>query len=332
MNASWSSIIEHMKLAGNARLYVPQSSMDLIESFSDMPAEIVPYPDGMQTPTWGSPPQMPAWWIEQPRMLANEMDDIMGLHDISRGDAPTNIQSGYGLSVLAEQDNTPVGRLSKEMAIMFSKVGTMCLKLYEQEVKETRKSAIKTPGQPTETAHWKGSDLQGQTQAEVPLDAILPRSRAAMMALADKAMQMGLIKTMAEYAKIAELPGQHDLIEALNPDVSRARRENANMAMGSPELPMEIDDHTVHIREHHNDMKSLRFSMLTEDDKQIYYDHVQSHETMAAQEAARQLAKTMINPVLGTVPDRNGAPSVPPEMAAQMAPPPGLPQAPPPAG
>lgn len=308
-NASWSSIVEHMKLAGNARLFVPQSSIDLMEQLSDNPGELVPYPDGIAPPVWQSPPQMPAWWIEQPKELADAMDDIMGSHGVSHGEDVPNIQSGYGLSILMENDESPLARLAKEHAIMWGNVASHVLKLYEAEVTTPRSSVVNTPGHAPETARWSGPDLQGQTRAVVPLDAVLPRSRAAMQALADKAMQMGLITTFAEYARIAELPGQHELEEAIAPDVARARRENAGMGMGKQAIPYEIDDHDIHMREHRNDMKTPRFELLDEDTKQLYYTHIQAHETMAAEAAGRIAAQQAVNPALAVTPDRAGTPN-----------------------
>lgn len=311
LNAAESAISEHMKLAGNARLFVPQSSIDVMEQLTDLPGELVPWPDGIAPPSWEAPPQMPPWWIEQPDKLAQMMDDIMGVHDVSRGEAPPNIQSGYGLSILSEQDESPITRLSKELATMWGKVASACLKVFEQEITAKRESVITGGGHVPETARWSGKDLQGQTRAEVPLDAVLPRSRAAMQAMATNMMQMGVITDFAQFAKIAELPGQHELIEAINPDVARARRENALMSQGRQAVPMEIDDHEIHMREHRNDMKSPRFDLMPEDEKQLYYDHIQAHETMAAEAAGRAAAKTSVSPILGASPSREGQPPNP---------------------
>ena len=84
------------------------------EELTDYAGEVVPYNDGMQVkPDYLSPPQMPGWWIQQPAMVKEELDDIMGVHDISRGAAPANIESGFGLTILAEKDNTPINRFIK---------------------------------------------------------------------------------------------------------------------------------------------------------------------------------------------------------------------------
>ncbi len=313
-NASWSSIIEHMKLAGNARLFIPQSAFDLMEQLTDLPGEFVPYPDGIQPPQWQAPPQLPSWVIMQPEKLAMELDDIMGIQDVNRGAAPVNIESGYGLSILAEEGSSPITRLLKEAVQAWAKVGKMVLLLNEKMVTDTRKAVIRTPGQPAETVSWTGKDFAGQVEVSIPLDAVLPRSRAAMMAMADKLLQMGVITSFDQYARVIELPDQLHLTEAINPDIARARWENAMLAQGQPMIPFEVDDHGIHMNEHRTFMKSIRFFQLPEELKQAYYDHVQAHETMMAQTVARMRARAMLDPALAAMPDRTGAPPIPPEM------------------
>lgn len=306
INQSWSSIVEHMKQCGNARLFVPQSAVDMIDEMTDLPGEIVPYPDGTTPPAWESPPQMPGWWLQQPAALAQEMDEVLGLHDVSRGQAPANIESGLGLSILIEQDQTPIGRMTKEFAGVWGRVAQLVLDIYQENVLETRQSVIKTPGQPAETTDWTGGSLMGQTAAVVPLDAVMPRSRAQQLEFAKQAMQMGLIGTLEQFVKVADLPDQRDLLEALSPDVAKARRENHKMALGSPEPPAVFDMHAVHIQEHLNFMKGPRWDNLTPQAQQIFVLHNQAHEVIDAENMARMLSKAQISPVLASAADKNG--------------------------
>lgn len=331
-NASWSSIIEHMKLAGNARLMVPNSALDIIDQLTDLPGELLPYADGLEKPSYVSPPQMPQWWIEQPVRLGKEMDDILNVHDVSRGTAPVNIESGYGLSVLAEQDSTPVTRLAKEAAQAWGRVASLCLKLYQANVKETRKASVRAPGQGGELVTWTGQDLMGQTTATVPLDAVMPRSRAAMQALAEKLLTMGQITSFSQFARIAELPGQRDMIEAVNPAVAKARRENHLLKAGRAIVPEPFDVHASHIEEHNVFRMSVRWDEMSDTDKELVNQHVQAHEVLAAEAMGRQVSKVAVDPALAAVPDADGAPSLSPD----QLPPESLPQpagpATPPAG
>ncbi len=313
-NQAQSNIAEHIKNAGNARLAVPSSMIDLMQSFSDLPGEMIPFNEGDGVPSWISPPQMPNWWETWPSKLEVVMDDLMGVHDVSRGTAPTNIESGYGLSVLAEHDSTPIGRMLKSAAVAWSDVATMVLQLYSSEVKETRTSMVATPGFAPETVRWTGRELQGQTQAVVPEDAIVPISKAAAMATADKMMQMGLITTIEEYATQASLPGQRHLLERTRPDAAKARRENADMAVGMVAVPADFDDHAIHIAEHNVFRKSAKYERSKPEVRGIIDTHIQAHETMAAELAGKSRQAAAIDPMLATAPTGDSRPTITPDM------------------
>lgn len=333
-NLSWSIIHEHMKKAGNARLVMPQSAVDLMDEMSDLPAEIIVVPDGATTAVhWEGAPQQPQWWVDGPVKLAEEMDDIMGIHQVSRGDAPTNIESGYGLSILAEHDATPIMRMSKEQAMAWSKVASMVLKLYEKMVKDNgakRKTVAQVPGQPMTAITWSGEDFKGQTTAVIPYDEIMPRSRAAQMQFADKMMEQGLIKDPATYARVADLPNARSFINAVSPDIAKARRENAMFSLGRFSVPKDFDDHMAHVQEHNSWRKSLDYELATPELQEHCGQHIQAHVTMAAEAAGRQTAGQAIGGhALGQAPTVAGAPPMAPElMLPPGAPAPALPQGP----
>jgi hypothetical protein len=316
INQSWSSIIEHMKLAGNARLYVPQSAYEYMREATDTPGEIVAWPDGVNPPAWTVPPGMPDWWIREPERLLEELQDILGSHDASQGQAPNNIQSGLGLSILVEQDATPIGRMSKEHALGFGDLATLLLKLYEDKVTEKRTAVIRAEGQPPETVGWIGRELQGQTDAEVPTEAILPRNRAQALDFAKQAAQMQLLNdpaALARFIKLADIPQQADVLEGLAPDNAKARRENQMMFVGDIPDPesMDIDDHNIHTTEHLTAMKSPRWDQTSPKAKRIFRQHVQAHATLSAEELGKQQAKAEISPLLASAASPTGAPALP---------------------
>lgn len=324
-NHAHSVIDEHMKRAANARMAVPQSAVDMMDELTDQPAEIFPYPDGSVPPSWVGAPQMPQWWVERPTVLAQEMDDVLGSHQVSRGDAPVNIESGYGLSILAEHDATPIMRMSKEQAQMWSKVATMVLKLYEKMVTTKRKTvAAPVAGQPLRTLEWSGKDFKGQTTAIVPYDEIVPRSRASQLQLAREMLQMQVITSPAQFAEVADLPGQGSIIATISPDIAKARRENHMFSVGRPAVPAEFDDHEAHVIEHNRWRKSIDYELASEEIKEHVEQHIQAHITMAAEAAGQQSAAAAVGgEALAAVPTPAGAPPMDPAaLAAQMAPPP----------
>jgi hypothetical protein len=172
---------------------------------------------------------------------------------------------------------------------------------------------------------WKGSDLSGQYAAKVPLDAVLPRSRSAQMQFAKDALQMGLIQSLPEFSRLAELPQGEDIVASVAPDIDKARRENEMMAHGEIEVPATFDNHELHIVEHNNFRKSERYMLMTKEERAVVDDHCTAHETMAAEEMNKMAARTDLDPRLGEVPSAEGAPPappLPPELMPPTAPPP----------
>jgi len=302
-NMSWSSIVEHMKLCGNARLWVPMGALEDIDELTDTPGEAVEFnPINGQKPAYEAPPVMPDWWIRQPSMLESAMDDILGVHDISRGEAPTGIESGVALSILSENDDTPVGALAKTLGECWARSASMVLKLWEANVSETRTSTVHLPGNVPEAISWSGGDLLGQTTATVPLDSVIPRSRAAQAAYALQLYDRKIIQTPSELAKVADLPDQDDLLAGIDPDTARAQRENYWMAIGVPRTVDDIDDHQNHLKVHRNFMRSERYEYLEPEVQDIVRQHNEAHEMYAAGQAAEQTQAAGVSPIAAMLP------------------------------
>jgi hypothetical protein len=302
-NASWSSIIEHLKLAGNARLMIPMGSVDDVEDLTDTAGEFIEYnPIGGQRPGYEAPPVMPDWWVRLPDSLGAVLDDIIGIHDVSRGEAPANLQSGVALSILAESDDTPVGAFAKQLGECWGRAASLILKLWEANVKETRNSMAMMPGGMPEVMSWTGSDLVGQTTAIVPLDSVLPRSRAAQAAYALQLYDRQILKTPSELAKVADLPDQDDLLAGIDTDTYRAQRENFRMAVGFARTVDTTDDHANHLRIHRDFVRSERYEYLDPRLQGFIQQHMQAHELYAAQQAASQTTAASVSPIAAALP------------------------------
>lgn len=300
LNQSMSALVEHMRNAGNARITVPTGAVDYPEdTFTDEPGEVIQYnPIGGGKPEWMSPPTMPQWWVDQPAMLEKEIDDILGVHDISRGEAPSNVGSGVALSLLAEQDDTPVGRLAKEFAEAWGRLATLVLRTYAAKVTETRTATVQTPGNRPDQQTWTGKDLLGQTTAVVPLEAVQPRSRAASFQLAIQLKGLYPDLPLAVFSSVADLPGADSLLQGVDANAANARWENGELAKGDPLLPEDFDDHAIHISEHNRFRMSVRYREASEEIRSVVDDHVAAHEALAGKETALAQMEAVTDPDL----------------------------------
>lgn len=299
LNHSWTSILEHLKQAGNARIQNNSSERINAENWSDEAGEFI-FHDGDQPWMWLAPPPMPDWWQRTPQELSRAMDDIIGIHDVSRGTTPANVESGLGLSILAEQDETPTGKLSQTIADVFGDLATMILKTYEKQVpaEEQRQARIDQPGYIAEKFKWNGQSFAGQTEARVPYDAVAPMNEAARFARGMAFLDRKIIQTPRQLSAYVDIPGNSSFIEAIDPNVSKARRENYQMGLGEPEVPATFDNHQLHIEEHNAFRLSARYERLDQQARDLIDKHVQAHSNLAAEEAAKQQVRTETAPML----------------------------------
>ena len=320
INHNISALVEHAKKAGNARLLIPDAALDLIDELTDEAGEIVPFNPATGKPEWLGPAQLSNWLVELGERLDARLDNIMGVHDISRGTAPGGIESGVGLSILAENDDTPIGFIAKEMADGFGRVASMCAELYEANVSESRQAQVRADDGVTEAVRWTGADLMGQTDVIVPLEAVIPRSREAARARAMEMVKFGFVKTIDDFEMIADIAPYDRAGSRLMPAVDKARRENKHLARGVPLMPADFDAHRLHIDEHNRFRMSETYELLGAELRAIIDDHVKAHEVLAAEDAAGLLMQEGQSPALAAAPSANQPEPLPPAMGGGAAP------------
>lgn len=316
-NAAWSGFLEHMREASNHRLVIDESWVDAIDTLNDRAGAPLIGKVEKGKPDYLRAPAIPSGLVEGIGLLRAEIDNLMGVHDVSRGQAPANIESGLGLSILSENDSSPLGRLIKEEARIWGRVATMCLQLHEKLVKSERNLSVRGErGMPTKRK-WKGSDLLGQVSATVPEEAIVPKSRAAQQAWAEQAVQMGLISSddplaVMRFAKLADMPDKRGIVDAVLPDVSKAIRENEAVVMNEIPVPRDFDDHAIHIEIHNEFRKTEAYELMSDEQRNDMDLHIQAHQgLMQSQVAGRRMASD-IDPALASAPRADGAPAVDP--------------------
>ncbi|MEO7443584.1 MAG: hypothetical protein ABIW46_08640, partial [Acidimicrobiales bacterium] len=275
-----------------------------------------------------------------PEELRGVIDDMLGVHDISRGTAPSGAGSGVALSLLAENDDTPLGAFSKEMAECWGRYATLCLEILAAKVTETRKAAIPRAGQVPELVEWTGKDFAGQTTATVPADAVAPTSRAGQLQkgllLLDKAVfgLPGDPATTRRFLDFVDMAEGADIEDSVDPDLAKAQRENYRMFLGDVMIPERWDNHAKHIDDHNNrGRKSEAYEQATDEVRETFDTHIAGHETLAAEEMGEQVAKGLVSPALmaaaqGDQPPAAGdAVPAPGELVDPNAPPAGSPDA-----
>lgn len=304
-NDAWSNLLEWHKNTANAKLLIPEGTLDGVEDISDLPGEFLIFNQQAGKPEYLDPPTMPQWMLMGIDNLRNELDDILSVHDISRGQAPTNADSGLAYSILAEQDNTPIGHLTREIARAFEKVAHMALEIYGVKVLETRQAKINRDSNP-ESVEWTGKSLSGQYDVKIPIDQIMPRSHAADFAMAKDLFANKIITDPRDFISVAQQPGFRDVLSVVDPHANKAERENHLISLDRICIPADFDDHKRHIDIHNRFRTTTRYESLPAEEKAVMDEHIKAHEVLAAEQMAAQQAKLGVAPGLAAVPTAGG--------------------------
>ena len=311
LNYAKSNIAEHMKMASNARLFVPMGALDDVNELTDEAGEIIQYhaEPNMPAPDYKTPPPLSNSMIQYAENLKEELSEILHANDVSRGVAPGDRNSGLALSILAEKNNTPLGPMAHDQSEGWARLGTQALKLYGRNVDSSREATIVSPSGVPQKWSWQGSDLRGQTTVRVPIDAVAPFTRAQMLANLQNLQQLNptAFQTIPHerLTRLMGLSSAREMAQGLNPDIAKAHRENDRMMGGEPSQPAKFDDHAKHIAEHNSFRKSTNYEFAPEDIKELVDMHIQAHEALVQEELMEQATMNSIAPGLGALPQGN---------------------------
>lgn len=114
LNASMNALLHILRFFAFPKWLVPREARVPDGSFSTQPNEMVPYDGlaGVNAPVAISPPAVPNWVQQFPQMMRSSMGEVVGVHEVSRAQAPAGVRSGVAIQLLQEQDDTKWGLVS----------------------------------------------------------------------------------------------------------------------------------------------------------------------------------------------------------------------------
>ena len=328
-NAARTKQAEHSDYASAVKLLAPYGLLvNGADSITDIPGEILEYhpdPDA-QMPTYLQPPDSPRSLQRELEMLAGEISDIMHIHDISRGKAPGDRNSGTALAILAEQDETPLGMIAQDQARGWARIAEMVLGLYAEKATGDRIATFQPGSQlPALRQKWTGKVLEGVRRVHVPLESTRPISRAARQAriveMAERFPAFAQTLSPSALAKIFDVPADHAMA-TVAPDVASALFENQLLLTGEVPLPEPWEDHEAHMSQHNAMRTTPAYRYAPPQIQQIIDDHIDAHQRLIEEEMSQQMALNQMQPGMAAMPQANrpigSAQSTPADLAGMM--------------
>lgn len=152
------------------------------ESMNDESGEIVYYNVNPSAPNSGMPvalqvPNIPQYAYTEEDKLIDQINDISGINEISRGDIPSSGMPAIGMQLLQEQDSTRIGVVTEQHEYAWARIGTLILKYVEKYYVMPRKLKVAGPDLEYAVQDVQGSDIRGNTDVMVIRGSTLPNSK-----------------------------------------------------------------------------------------------------------------------------------------------------------
>lgn len=238
-NRTRSQLIENKNRMARLQLRAAHGSVD-VNKITNEPGQVILYRPGLPPPEPMPLQPIPNYVVDELGRTIQDMEDISGQHEVSRGSVPPGVTAATAISYLQEKDDSLLSHTFADVEEGMEEVASQTLALVGQfwDVPHT----IKIVGEDGffDTMMLLGSDLNGNTDIRMEGGSALPTSKAARQALLMDMMKMGFIPP-EEGLRIMEIGGGvQKLQERLKRDESQAQRENMRLKSMEPEKIDEI--------------------------------------------------------------------------------------------
>jgi hypothetical protein len=294
LNTIQTQLKENARLMGNPSI---MCSRHANVEYHGVPGERIDYDSTVidAKPEYLVPPNMPVYVEGQIDRVQKSLEEISGIHEVSRATVPAGVTAASAINLLQEADATRLSPEIQQMEYSLGQWGTKILKLRAKYNTDAR--LIKISG---EDGYWdifsfKGEMLGDDPRVEVQAGSQMPRSKAAKQAAMTEVL--GLVfqygvpvdeRNLRKFLKDYEAGGLDRLFEGMTEDAKQVNRENRQLAQGA-EVPINtFDNHQFHIDEHTEEQKTARYQALPPEAKMQYDAHVAQHREYMVETANLQ--------------------------------------------
>ena len=228
-------------------------------------------------------PYLMNWLIQ----IDSEMDMLMGLSEVARGEAPRGVSAYAALQLLDERAQAGQSNLLDNWSLGWMEWSRQMLNIWREYADDERVSSVDVGRWAMEK--FSKAQLIGGVDISVELGQNKPRTQVGRRAVADQAIRLGLANPFdpGERMRLLELIGIPELMEDYKLDKQKAAEENDLFMQGMPvQPPMPWDNHDIHLATHRNFMVSEKYRQLPPELQMAVYQHVDLHYAVMLERAA----------------------------------------------
>ena len=233
-NRTRGQIIEAKNRMAKPQLAAEIGSVDASKITTE-PGQIIFYRPGFQAPTPIPLQSLPSYVLEEQDRIKQDMDEISGQHEVSRGQTPPGVTAATAISYLQEQDDSKLSYTYDSIEEAMEKIAHQTLNHVQQFWDTPRKVKVTGADGSFDVMAFEGSHLHGNVDIRMEAGSALPTSKAAKQAFIMDLMKMGFIDPN-KGLEVMEIGGINKIYEQVQTDVRQAQRENLKMSQATEEL------------------------------------------------------------------------------------------------
>lgn len=264
--------------------------------------------------------------------LRQQILDISGQSEVSRGSVPSGVRSGVAVAYLQEEDDTKIAPTIENMEEAIAMMGSMTLERFAQFYSFARLIRFYRRDGVFDVLKFKGADLKSNTDVVTQAGSAMPKSKSAKQQYTLELISLGVLKDPHKIEQMLELG--HGEPDETDKAMAQANRENNlmmhGMSMGTFSLDVTLDEdafskqanvavpvkkwhnHAVHIARHTSIMMDEEFDRLAVSHPEVvrlFDEHLAMHMQMQAEAQAAQMQALLA---------AKGAPDGPPGVSGGM--------------
>jgi hypothetical protein len=332
-----SVIATNQTTFGTQMVAAPDGTVVSPESFGGM--KLLRYPNGSQPPSALQLTKSPPEVFSYIKDLVAQMEQLMGLNSVARGEPQSGEQSGAALALLEAKAKQQSSVLEGAYLRFDQNIGSHIISTIRRKCPFPRRVAITGLANRSleRQEEYNGESFNQIHRVQVDIGNPLSQTPAGRKELADMYLQMLGPKMTPEQVEMVLDTGRIEPItQSLQRELLLIKSENESLVRGEQVQALADDDHVLHMREHKGEMANPEVRGNPEA-LQTYMAHMNEHWSLyTSMDPARLMALgQQPPPVLGPPPPSAGTPGPkpgppePPSVAPNAPEQPDLPSLPP---
>ncbi len=231
-NKTRSQIIEIKNLMAKPKWAVPIGSGIKKTHLTSEPGEVVYYNPGVPKPEQLVPASLPAYILREPEMTRRDMQDVSGIHEVSKAQVPSGVRSGLAIQYLQEQDDTRLGPTIARFEEAEGECWNHVLSIVKENYKEPRLIRIIGQNGQIEAFDFKGANISDGMDVIIQAGSAFPLNKVAKQQFVFTLWQNKIISDPRVIMKMLEFGTYEEIYEDFAVDEKNAQEENRMLEAG----------------------------------------------------------------------------------------------------